>query len=162
MSATAAIATPALQALVDASIWHRVYTYEQKSSGKGFGADAAEKLGIAPERIYKTLLVESSDGQLANAVVAVADMLHTKRVATALGTKRVEMAEPNLAQQKTGYVLGGISPLGQKTQLPLIADISVQKHDTIWVSGGRRGVSVELRVADFIALTAAIVADISR
>ncbi|OAV59849.1 Cys-tRNA(Pro) deacylase [Enteractinococcus helveticum] len=162
MSTAARTATPALQLLLDADIWHRVYTYDHKASDQGFGLEAAEKLQIAPERIYKTLLVESSERKLANAVVAVADMLNLKRLAAALGTKRVEIANPNLAQQKTGYVLGGISPLGQKTQLPLVVDTSVKHHETIWVSGGRRGLSVEMRTDDFLSITAATVADISR
>ncbi len=154
--------TPALRTLVEGQVWHRVYVYDPENSPKGFGVEAAEKLGLEVERIYKTLLVESADGQLANAVVAVADMLHLKRLAAALDTKRVEMADPKLAQHKTGYVLGGISPLGQKAVLPLIADLTVQNHDTIWVSGGRRGVSVELQVSDFLNLTDAVVAHISR
>lgn len=162
MSAVARMATPALQSLAVANIWHRVYTYDHQASGKGFGLEAAHKLEIAPERIYKTLLVGSSDRELANAVVAVADMLHLKRLADALGVKRVEMADPKLAQQKTGYVLGGISPLGQKTRLPLVVDDSVCAHETIWVSGGRRGVSIELRVSDFLTITSAVVANISR
>lgn len=162
MSVPARIATPALQVLVAANVWHQVYTYDHEHSDKGFGTEAANKLGITPQRIYKTLLVECGDGQLANAMLAVADMLHLKRLAAALGTKRVEMAQPHRAEQKTGYVIGGISPLGQKTQLPLVADTSITGHETIWVSGGRRGVSVELRVQDFLTITTATVADISR
>lgn len=162
MSTAARTATPALQLLVNANIWHRVYTYDHRPSDQGFGIEAAQKLQVTPERIYKTLLVESSERQLANAVVAVADMLNFKRLAAALGAKRVEMADPSLAQQKTGYVLGGISPLGQKTQLPLVVDTSVNNHETIWVSGGRRGVSVEIRTEDFLQITSAIIADISR
>ena len=162
MSTAARTATPALQVLVDAKIWHQVYTYDHDASDKGFGIEAAEKLQIPPERIYKTLLVESSERVLANAVVAVADMLNLKRLASALGAKRVEMADPHLAQQKTGYVLGGISPLGQKTQLPLVVDASMQNHETIWISGGRRGVSVEIRTEDLLTITSATVADISR
>ena len=162
MSAAARRATPALQSLAAAGVWHRVYTYDPQTSGKGFGLDAAQKLAIAPQRIYKTLLVESSDRGLANAVIAVSDMLHLKRLATALGTKRVEMADPKLAQQKTGYVLGGISPLGQRTRLPLVVDDSVRDNETIWVSGGRRGVSIEIRTDDFLTITSAVVANISR
>ncbi|HJF14306.1 MAG TPA: Cys-tRNA(Pro) deacylase [Enteractinococcus helveticum] len=162
MSTAARTASPALQLLLETGIWHRVYTYDHKVSDQGFGYEAAEKLQIAPERIYKTLLVESSERELANAVVAVADMLNLKRLAAALGTKRVEMANPNVAQQKTGYVLGGISPLGQKTQLPIVVDASVEPHDTIWISGGRRGLSIEIRADDFLRITSATVADISR
>ena len=162
MSAAAQTATPALQLLVDAGIWHRVYTYGHEAASIGFGREAAEKLGITPESIYKTLLVQSSERELANAVVAVADMLHLKRLATALGTKRVEMADPTVAQQKTGYVLGGISPLAQKTPLPLVVDDSTRHHERIWVSGGRRGLSVEMQTADFLTLTSAQVAEIRR
>lgn len=155
-------ATPALQAVVDANIWYEVYRYEHDDALKGFGAEAADKLEIDPKRIFKTLVIRTSEGQLVNAVLAVADMLNPKRVAKALQVKSVKMAEPTQVQNKTGYVLGGISPLGQKLQLSLVADTAVHNHETVIISGGQPGMSVALRVADFLELTEATVATIRR
>lgn len=146
-------ATPALKALEKAGAWYRTYQYDHGAASQGYGADAAQKLGIDPARIYKTLVVESNTGQFVNAVLAVADMLSLKAVAQTLGAKRVDMADAAKAQQKTGYVLGGISPLGQRSQLPTLIDDTVLEHDVLWVSGGRRGLSLELRVEDLVTLT---------
>ncbi|HEY4534746.1 MAG TPA: aminoacyl-tRNA deacylase [Enteractinococcus sp.] len=162
MNAIARGATPALKVLADANVWHQVSTYDHLGSDAGFGQQAATQLGIEPERIYKTLCVVTETGHFVNAVIAVADMLHTKRLAAALKTKQVEMADPRVAQHKTGYVLGGISPLGQKLRARLVADTSVYNHETMWVSAGRRGMSVEVRVQDFLLLTDATVAEIRR
>lgn len=155
-------ATPALQVLERAGAWYRVYQYDHESSSQGYGVEAAQKLGIDRERIYKTLIVESNTGHLANAVLAVADMLSLKDVAQALGVKRVQMADTAKAQQKTGYVLGGISPLGQKSRLTTLLDDSVLTHDTVWVSGGQRGLSLELRTEDLVELIAGQVRRIRR
>lgn len=154
--------TPALRAVRETDIWHQVHQYEHDDALKGFGAEAADKLGIDPKRIFKTLVVKTSDGQLVNVVLAVADMLNPKRVAKALKVKSVKMAEPSQVQTKTGYVLGGISPLGQKTSLPMLVDTSIQDHETLLISGGQRGMSLELGVQDFLALSQAILAHIRR
>lgn len=159
---TSAASTPALCAVIEAGIWHQVYEYEHDDALKGFGAEAADKLEIDPKRIFKTLIVKTSDGRLANAVLAVADMLNPKRVAKALKTKSAKMAEPAHVQTKTGYVLGGVSPLGQKTALPLVVDTAVRDQETLIISGGQRGMSLELNVADFLELTDATVATIRR
>lgn len=162
MSTTPSGATPALRTVLEADLWHRVYEYDHDDAVKGFGAEAADKLGIDPRNIYKTLVVTTPTGQCVNAVLAVADMLHPKRVAKALKVKSVHMADPGRAQQKTGYVLGGISPLGQKTRIPMLVDTTVEQLDTMIISGGQRGMSLELRVTDFLELTAAQVAHIRR
>src|SRR5699024_12771606 len=154
---SSAAPTPALRAVLDTRIWHQVYHYEHDDALKGFGAEAADKLGVDPKRILKTLVVRTSDGQLANAVLAVADMLNLKRVAKALKVKSVKMAEPAQVQQKTGYVLGGVSPLGQKTPLPMVVDSAVSQLDTVIVSGGQRGMSLELKTKDFLDLANASV-----
>lgn len=160
---TPSAATPALRTVLEADLWHRVYEYEHDDDGvRGFGAEAADKLGVDPKRILKTLVVRTSDGQLANAVLAVADMLNLKRVAKALKVKSVKMAEPAQVQQKTGYVLGGVSPLGQKTPLPMVVDSAVSQFDTVIVSGGQRGMSLELETKDFLDLANASVATIRR
>lgn len=155
--------TPALRAVLDAKIWHQVYEYQHGDDAvRGYGAEAADKLGIDPKRILKTLVVRTADGQLANAVLAVADMLNLKRVAKALKVKNVKMAEPAQVHKKTGYVLGGVSPLGQKMALPMVVDTAVQQHETLIVSGGQRGMSLEVTTADFLELTGASVATIRR
>lgn len=159
---TPTASTPALREVIEADIWHQVYEYEHDDALKGFGAEAADKLGIDPKRIFKTLIVKTSDGRLANAVLAVADMLNPKRTAKALKAKSVKMADPAQVQTKTGYVLGGVSPLGQKTTLPLVVDSAIQAQDTIIVSAGQRGMSLELYVTDFLNLTDATVATIRR
>ena len=155
-------ATPALATLASAGVWHRVYEYDHDSATDSYGHEAAQKLGIDPGRLYKTLIVTTPEGRLANAVLAVAHMLDLKRLAKALDVKSVEMADPKVAQRKTGYVLGGISPLGQKSVLPTILDSSTQEHQTIWVSGGRRGLSLELQVPDLVELTQGKTVDIRR
>lgn len=155
-------ATPALATLDSAGVWHRVYEYDHDSATDSYGHEAAQKLGIDPGRLYKTLIVTTPEGRLANAVLAVAHMLDLKRLAKALDVKSVEMADPKVAQRKTGYVLGGISPLGQKSDLPTILDSSTQEHQTIWVSGGRRGLSLELQVPDLVELTQGKTVDIRR
>lgn len=155
-------ATPAITTLVTSDTWHRVYEYDHDVTAAHYGHEAVEKLAVDSERLYKTLVVVSHDGQVANALVAVADMFNFKRLSTALGVRSVRMADAAVAQRQTGYVFGGISPLGQKTTLPTVLDDSVTRHDTVWVSGGRRGLSVELLVSDLVHLTQATVAHIRR
>ncbi|HIW46215.1 MAG TPA: aminoacyl-tRNA deacylase [Candidatus Yaniella excrementigallinarum] len=154
--------TPALQAVGEAGLWHRVYNYQHDDAVKGFGAEAADKLDVDPKRIFKTLLVITPQGNLANAILAVADMLSLKRVAKALGVKKVAMAPAALVEKKTGYVLGGVSPLGQKTVLPVIVDTTATEDQTLLVSAGQRGKSLELNVEDLLALTNAKIATIRR
>ncbi|WP_022870881.1 aminoacyl-tRNA deacylase [Yaniella halotolerans] len=160
---TSSAATPAVRTVLEADLWHQVFEYEHNDDDvRGFGAEAADKLGADPQRILKTLVVRTSDGRLANAVLAVADMLNLKRVAKALKVKSVKMAEPAQVQQKTGYVLGGVSPLGQKTSLPMVVDSAVKRFDTVIVSGGQRGMSLELKTQDFLELSNATVVTIRR
>lgn len=155
-------ATPAIAALVAAGVWHKVYDYHQDDEADSFGHEAVSKLGVEPERLYKTLVVETHDRRLANAVVAVADQLDFKKLARALSVKAVHLAEATAAQRKTGYVTGGIAPLGQKDRLPTIVDASVRQHETILVSAGRRGLSVELHVDDLLNLSRGTIATIRR
>lgn len=155
-------ATPALALVASAGVWHRLYEYDHDATKHNFGHAAAENLGLDPQQLYKTLIVATPDGLLVNAVLAVADMLDLKQLAKALAVKSVEMADPRAAQRKTGYVVGGISPLGQQTRLSTVIDTSVHDHDTVWVSGGRRGLSLELRVADLLELSQATVAHMRR
>src|SRR5690625_2863198 len=155
-------ATPAIAALDSAGVWHRVYEYTHDRDETSFGTEAVTKLGVAPGRLYKTLVVETHDGRLANALVAAEDMLNFKQVAHALEAKSVRLADATQAQRKTGYVLGGIAPVGQKTALPTVLDTTVRAHEAVWVSAGRRGLSVELKVTDLLNLSQGIVAPIRR
>jgi Cys-tRNA(Pro)/Cys-tRNA(Cys) deacylase len=139
---------------------HRVHTYQHDPRAESYGLEAATALGIDPTRCFKTLIADV-DGQLVVGVVPVTGSLDLKRLAMAAGGKRAAMAEPVLAERATGYVRGGISPLGQRKRLPVVLDASAQRHETIYVSGGRRGLEVELAPADLLRLTAGHCADIA-
>lgn len=154
--------TPALVALAAAGVPHTAHAYDHDPrSTVGYGLEAAEVLGIDPEQVYKTLMA-SVDGTLTVAVVPVAGKLDLKALAHAVGGKKAVMADPAAAERATGYVVGGISPLGQKTLHPTVVDETVHLFDTVFVSGGRRGLDVELAPDDLIRLTSATVADIAR
>jgi Cys-tRNA(Pro)/Cys-tRNA(Cys) deacylase len=126
-----------------------------------YGAEAAAALGVPPERVLKTL-VATVDGRLTMALVPVSVELDPKRLAAAVGGRRAAMAEPAEAERATGYVVGGISPLGGRRRLPTVVDESALSNATVFVSAGRRGLQVELDPADLVRLTAATVASIGR
>jgi Cys-tRNA(Pro)/Cys-tRNA(Cys) deacylase len=154
-------ATPATLALTKAGLPFTARTYDHDPRAAAYGLEAAEKLAVAPERVFKTLLA-SIDGELAVGIVPVAMQLDLKALAHALGGKRAEMADPKVAERKTGYVVGGISPIGQKTALPTVLDESAILHETILVSGGRRGLDLELSPDDLIDITSGRYAPIAR
>ncbi|MFJ3956566.1 Cys-tRNA(Pro) deacylase [Arthrobacter sp. NPDC090010] len=151
--------TPATLVLETAGVPFMLHGYDHNPRHPSFGQEAAESLGFAPERIFKTLMIQLADG-MAVGIVPVTGTLDLKALATALGQKKAAMADPAAAQRRTGYVLGGISPLGQRTPSPTVLDSSATEHGTILVSGGRRGLDVELSPADLIRLTGAITASI--
>lgn len=154
--------TPALVALTTAGVDHTVHPYEHDpASTLGYGLEAAAVLGVEPERVFKTLLADV-DGTLTVAVVPVTGKLDLKALAHAAGGKKAVMADPAAAERATGYVVGGISPLGQKSAHPTVLDETVWLFDTVLVSGGRRGLDVELAPDDLVRLTAAAVAAIAR
>jgi Cys-tRNA(Pro)/Cys-tRNA(Cys) deacylase len=153
--------TPATLALTRAGIEFTTHAYEHDARAAAYGLEAAEKLGVDPDRVFKTLLA-SIDGDLAVGIVPVAMQLDLKALAHALGGKRAEMADPKVAERKTGYIVGGISPIGQKTALPTVLDESAILCETILVSGGRRGLDLELSPDDLIAVTAGRYAPIAR
>lgn len=136
--------TPALDLLKKARAEHRIHSYEHDPKAASYGLEAAEKLGLEAARVFKTLLAASEKGELLVAVVPVAGTLDLKALAHAAGVKKAEMADPAAAQRSTGYLLGGISPLGQKKRLRTFIDQSAQPFETIFVSAGRRGLEVEL------------------
>jgi len=161
------VSTRAIAELRRAGITHAVHEYDIPGDQGGrrghvsYGADAAAALGVDPRRIFKTL-VASVDGRLAVAVVPVSGELDLKALADALGGRRAEMADPAEAERATGYVVGGISPIGQRRHLPTVLDASATAFDSILVSAGRRGLQVELAPADLARVTAATLAAISR
>jgi Cys-tRNA(Pro)/Cys-tRNA(Cys) deacylase len=155
--------TPAVVALRSAGVRFTVHEYAHdpraQAKGQSFGLEAAAELGLDPDRVYKTL-VASADGHLVVAVVPVSGRLDLKALARATGTARATMADVREAERATGYVAGGISPFGQKRRHPTVVDESVELWETVFVSGGRRGMDVEVGPADLIELTGAVVADI--
>ena len=148
--------TPALRALDAARVAYTVREYAHDPRAVSFGLEAAAALGLPPGRVFKTLL--ASDGrQLVVGIVPVDRTLDLKALAVALGLKKLAMADPAAAERSTGMVVGGISPIGQKRALPTVLDASAVEYDTVLVSGGRRGLDVELAPADLVRLTAATV-----
>jgi Cys-tRNA(Pro)/Cys-tRNA(Cys) deacylase len=153
--------TPATVALTKAGMAFTVLGYEHDPAAKSFGLEAAEALDLPVEQVFKTLLVEVDD-KLAVGVVPVDRQLDLKAVATALGGKKAVMADPAAAERATGYVVGGISPIGQKRRLPTVVDASATEHETVYVSGGRRGLDLGLSPGDLLTITAARTARIAR
>ena len=153
--------TPATLLLERGGVAHVVHSYEVDPAAASYGEGAAAALGIEPERMLKTLLAEV-DGRLVCGVVPVSGTLDLKALAGAVGGKRAVMADPVAAERSSGYVVGGISPLGQRSRLPTVVDETAELHDTVFVSAGRRGLSVELAPADLLRLTSAVVADVAR
>ncbi|KUN39272.1 aminoacyl-tRNA deacylase [Streptomyces longwoodensis] len=153
--------TPATVALTAAGVDFTVHAYDHDPNHPSYGEEAAEAMGVSPERVFKTLVADV-DGALTVAVVPVAGQLDLKALAAAVGGKKAAMADPALAERTTGYVRGGISPLGQRKKLPTVLDASAGGHATICVSAGRRGLEVELSPADLATLTGATLAPIGR
>ncbi|GHE30294.1 Cys-tRNA(Pro) deacylase [Streptomyces cellulosae] len=153
--------TPATVALTAAGVPFTVHSYDHDPSHPSYGEEAAEAMGVSPDRVFKTLVADV-DGALTVAVVPVAGQLDLKALASAAGGKRASMADPALAERTTGYVRGGISPLGQRKKLPTVLDESATRHGTIRVSAGRRGLEVELAPTDLANLTSAVLAPIGR
>ena len=158
--------TPATVALTRAGIAFTLRAYDHDPAAESFGLEAAAALGVEPERVLKTLLVNvdasTGSGRLVVGIVPVSGQLDLKAVAAAVGGKRAEMADPRLAERTTGYVVGGISPVGQRKQLPTVVDASALEYATVLVSGGKRGLDLELAPQDLVRVTAATVAPISR
>lgn len=136
-----------------------LHPYTHDPAAASYGTEAAEALGIAPEKVFKTLMVDV-EGRLAVGVVPVSGNLDLKAFAAALGAKKAGMADPAAAERRTGYVLGGISPLGQRQQSPTVVDGSALTFESVLVSGGKRGLDIELAPADLIRLTSAVTAAI--
>ncbi|MGO1499683.1 MAG: Cys-tRNA(Pro) deacylase [Marinobacter sp.] len=145
--------TPGINAASHAGISHTIHEYEHDPSSAGYGNEAAEKLSVEPTQVFKTLVVAVDGKTLAVGVVPVTGMLNMKLIARAAGGKKACMADPQEVQRRTGYVLGGVSPLGQKNRLKTFIDVSAESFDTVYVSAGRRGLEIELSPADLVKLT---------
>ncbi|HET7388003.1 MAG TPA: Cys-tRNA(Pro) deacylase [Nocardioidaceae bacterium] len=156
--------TPATTALTRAGVAFTVRAYEHDPAAPSYGLEAAQALDADPARVFKTLLArsEGTAPALVVAVVPVEQRLDLKALAAAVGWKRATMADPADAERSSGYVVGGISPIGQRRALPTVVDLSALAHDTVLVSGGRRGLDLELAPADLVRMTSAVVAPISR
>lgn len=145
--------TPAINLAQKSGITFAIHEYQHDPAAESYGEEAAQKLGLDPARVFKTLVVSLGGKNLAVAVIPVAQKLDLKLMAKVLGAKKVEMADKSDVERVTGYVVGGVSPLGQKKTLPTVVDESAQTFETIFVSAGRRGLEIELSAADLCALT---------
>jgi Cys-tRNA(Pro)/Cys-tRNA(Cys) deacylase len=169
--------TPATRLLAQRKVPHTVHAYQHDPRSGSYGLEAADALGVPPERVFKTLVATVDGGPVAGpgvgpvvgpgaglvvGIVPVAGSLDLKSLAAAVGGKRATLADPADAERSTGYVLGGISPLGQRRQLRTVLDASAADHPTVFISAGRRGLEIELTPADLIHLTAAILTPIAR
>ena len=152
--------TPAVAAAKKAGIQFTLHEYMHDSAASSYGEEAAKLLNISPHQAFKTLIIADNDNKLAVAIVPVSHQLDLKSVAKALGTKKATMSNPAEAENATGYILGGISPLGQKKRLRFVIDDSVNDFESIYVSGGRRGLEIEIAPHDLIRLCFANTADI--
>lgn len=153
--------TPAIIAAKNAKTPFTVHEYEHDPNCASYGLEAAEKMNVDPSRVFKTLVADLG-GELAVAIIPVQAMLGLKLLAKAAGAKKAAMADRILVERTTGYVLGGVSPLGQKKRLRTFIDASAQRHATIHVSAGRRGLEIELAPDDLARLTGARFADLAQ
>ncbi|MBD8659125.1 Cys-tRNA(Pro) deacylase [Frigoribacterium sp. CFBP 8754] len=153
--------TPATVALLAAGIPFTAHTYEHHDTATNFGEEAAAELGLSEERVFKTLVADAQ-GTLVVAVVPVSRRLDLKALAAAVGARKASLADPAVAERRTGYVVGGISPVGQRTALATVVDASAASFETVFVSGGRRGFDIEIAPADLVRATGAQLLPVAR
>jgi Cys-tRNA(Pro)/Cys-tRNA(Cys) deacylase len=156
--------TPAVNVVKKAKVTYKLHEYEHNPASSSYGEEAAELLNQDVAQVFKTLLValEGDQKKLAVAVVPVSGQLNLKAMAAALKVKKVVMAEAAAAERSTGYIVGGISPLGQKRALPTVVDDSANSYDSIFMSAGRRGLEIEMSASDLALLTSAVFANVGR
>jgi Cys-tRNA(Pro)/Cys-tRNA(Cys) deacylase len=150
--------TPAVRALEAARVEFKLHRYDHDPKADSFGLEAAEKLGVPPERVFKTLVAKVDGKRLVLAILPVAARLDLKKLAAAAGGKKADLAEPTEAERATGYVVGGISPLGGRKRLPTLIDASALGFATVLASAGQRGLQMEVAPQDLVRLTAAATA----
>ncbi|MGB2130811.1 MAG: Cys-tRNA(Pro) deacylase [Marinobacterium sp.] len=153
--------TPAINTARKAKVAHQIHEYQHDPSSESYGTEAADKLGLPPEQVFKTLVVSLDGKTLAVGIVPVSGKLNLKQIAKAAGAKKAAMADPADVERSTGYVMGGVSPLGQKKRLATFIDASAQQFATLHVSAGRRGLEIELAPDDLARLTGAKFAPIA-
>jgi len=154
--------TPGINVAKKAKVSHKVHEYSHEASSESYGLEAAEKLGVSEDRVFKTLVVSLDEKELAVGVIPVSSMLSMKLIAKAAGAKKAKMAEQSAVERSTGYVLGGVSPLGQKKRLKTYLDASAKNYSSIYVSAGRRGLEIELSPNDLVKLVNGVYAEISQ
>lgn len=154
--------TPAVRLLEAKSIAFQLHRYAHDPKAASFGEEAAAKLGVSPERMFKTLIAQVDGATLVMAILPVAARLDLKKLATAADGKKADLAEPKLAEKTTGYVVGGISPLGGRKALSTFLDDSAQRFDTLFISAGQRGLQIEISPADLQALTDAALISLTK
>ncbi|MDX1466083.1 MAG: Cys-tRNA(Pro) deacylase [Halomonas sp.] len=154
--------TPAVKALEKAGVPFQLDSYAHDPRTPVYGEEAARALGLPADEVYKTLLARLDDGRLVVAIVPVPCQLDLKALARAAGARKASLAEPAEAERATGYVVGGISPLGQRRRLPTFLDESARAREAIHVSGGRRGLEIRLAPSDLARLTGAREAPLAR
>ena len=152
--------TPGINVVKKNKIIHKVHEYAHDSSHESYGLEAANKMGVPAARVFKTLVVSLDNKELAVGVIPVSSMLSMKLIAKAAGAKKAVMAAQSDVERSTGYVLGGVSPLGQKKRLKTIIDSSAKNHSTVYVSAGRRGLEIELSPSDLEKLVNGVLAEI--
>jgi Cys-tRNA(Pro)/Cys-tRNA(Cys) deacylase len=154
--------TPAINIVKKHNIVHQVHEYSHDPACESYGLEAAEKLGVPASRVFKTLVVSIDNKELVVAVIPVSSMLSMKQIAKAAGGKKAVMAAKTDVERSSAYVLGGVSPLGQKQQLRTVIDSSAEDHDTVFVSAGRRGLEIELNPGDLKRLLSGIFTSLSQ
>jgi Cys-tRNA(Pro)/Cys-tRNA(Cys) deacylase len=152
--------TPGINVAKKNKIPHKVHEYAHDSASESYGLEAAEKLAVPADRVFKTLVVNLDKKELAVGVIPVSAMLSMKLIAKAAGAKKATMATPFDVERATGYVLGGVSPLGQKRRLKTVIDSSAKNNATVYVSAGRRGLEIELNPDDLVKLVNGVFANI--
>jgi Cys-tRNA(Pro)/Cys-tRNA(Cys) deacylase len=153
--------TPAIRLLQREGVAFTQHPYDHDADETSFGDEAASKLGVDPARMFKTLVCRADGVGLVMVLVPVAMRLDLKLLAKALDVKKAEMADPGVAERTTGYVVGGITPLGGRKALPVLVDESLSLHETVFISAGRRGLQLELAPADLVRLTDATAAPLA-
>lgn len=152
--------TPAINAVKKNKISFKTHEYCHDESIDSYGLEAAQKMGVSEQKVFKTLVVTLDNTELAVGVIPVSSMLSMKLIAKAMGAKKASMADKSEVERATGYVLGGVSPIGQKKRLKTIIDTSAAQYSTIYVSAGRRGLEIELAAEDLAKLTGGRLAEI--